>query len=121
MLLTKTLDVAKGSDNSPPSSHLLQLIIGLALASCTDELKSARGKEMALALTQNVPSLVKACQTNEAGFSQHSSKLVVSLRTLASLVQQHVVITSGPPVITTEEEKEAKHTHHHHKDKTDPR
>lgn len=118
-LMTETLD-AKQEDKSPPSIYVLQLVLDLVLGSCTDELKSARGKEMALAFTKNLSSLVKVCQSNDSSFTKNCSKLVVSLRTLAGLVLQKREINCSPPSASTTEE-DSSHDHHHHKDKTDPR
>ncbi|KAL7543894.1 hypothetical protein ACHAXR_013387, partial [Thalassiosira sp. AJA248-18] len=117
-LMTKSLDAATGEETSPPSSYVLQLVIGLVLDSCTEELKSARGKEMALAFTKNIPSLVKACQANE---SSSLWKLVVSLRALASLVLQTRETNRGPALVAASEEDTEGARTHHHKDKTDPR
>ena len=120
-LMIKSFDVRKDSDTSLPSSYVLQLVVDLVLDSCTEELKSARGKEMVLAFTKNLPSLVRSCQSKESNFSQHCSKLVVSLRTLASLLQKRD-INHGPPLVSaTEEENDGTAMPHHQKDKTDPR
>jgi hypothetical protein len=117
-LTATSLGATKNDDTSPPSSHVLQLILDLVLDSGTEELKSARGKEMVLAFTQNIPSLVEVCQSNESNFSRHSSKLVISLRTLSSLVLEKHDLKA--PVVAASEEDHGHH-HHHHKDKTDPR
>ena len=118
-LMTKSFDASKESDNTLPSSYVLQLVVDLALESCTEELKTARGKEMVVAFTKNLPNLVRICQSKESSFLQHRSKLVVSLRTLASLLQKRD-IHSGPSLASTmEEEKDV--TAHNQKDKTDPR
>ena len=115
-LMTKSFDASKESDNTLPSSYVLQLVVDLVLESCTEELKTARGKEMVVAFTKNLPNLVRICQSKE---SKHCSKLVVSLRTLASLLQKRD-IHSGPSLASTmEEEKDV--TAHNQKDKTDPR
>ncbi len=123
-LITNSLDVSD-EGTSPPSIHVLQLVLDIVLASCNEELKCARGKEMALALTKNLPNLVKACQSDQANSSVSRSKIVASLRTLASLVHNKREINCGPPsvVATVEEETHGQHHHHHHhhKDKTDPR
>mmetsp|Transcript_5230 Transcript_5230/g.11836 ORF Transcript_5230/g.11836 Transcript_5230/m.11836 type:complete len:3618 (-) Transcript_5230:38-10891(-) len=121
--ITKSLDARNDEEEiSPPSSYVLQLVLNLVLGSCIEELKSARGKEMALAFTKNLPNLVKACQSNESNFSIHCNKLVVSLRTLSALVLQKREINCGHPfVAAAEDEKDGAHAHHHHKDKTDPR
>jgi len=120
-LITESFDVAKDEESCPPSSHVLQLVIDVVLDSCTDELKSARGKEMALAFTKNIPSLVKICRSNDSSFSLHCSKLVVSVRTLASLILQKREINRDPHLVAgSEDEKDGAHSHHN-KDKTDPR
>jgi len=121
-LMTKSFDATKDGENFPPSSHVLQLVVDLVINSRTEELKSARGKEMVFAFTKNIPCLVRACLSNESSFSQHCSKLVVSLRTLASLVLQKRELNCDPPLVAlTDEEKDSTGTNNHHKDKTDPR
>ena len=122
-LMTQSLDARKDKEEtSLPPSPVLQLVLDLVLGSCTDELKTARGKEMALAFTKNLPALVKVCRTNESNFSKHCSKLNICLRTLAGLVLQKREINRAlPSVASAEDEKDGVRTHHHHKDKTDPR
>jgi hypothetical protein len=115
-LMTKTLDANAKDQTSPPSMHVLQLILEIVLGSCTEELKAARGKEMALAFTQNMETLVKVCRSSDFNFSQYCSKLVVSLRTLAGLVLQNREISRE----TTLDGVDDAH-HHNHKNKTDPR
>ena len=128
-LLTKSLAAKKDGGSSsipPPSNYLLQLILDLVLGmSCTEELKSTRGKEMALAFTKNISNLVEVCLSNDSGFSQNCSKMVISLRTLAGLVLQKQELHCGPPLVeavSDDDEKEGMRAHHrHNKDKTDPR
>ena len=126
-LLTKSLAAKDGGGSSvpPPSNYLLQLILDLVLGmSCTEELKSTRGKEMALAFTKNISNLVEVCLSNDSGFSQNCSKMVVSLRTLAGLVLQKQELHCGPPLVeavSDDDEKEGTRGHRHNKDKTDPR
>ena len=122
-LITKSLDTENSKDNvssSPISSQLIVLLLDLVLSAPSEELKSARGKEMALALTKNLPSLVQVCTSSETSFSEHCSKIVRVLHTLSGLVLQKKVLHRGPPLI--EDEKEPPRALHHHKsDKTDPR
>jgi len=123
-LMTKSFDARSTTEeSSPPSVYVLQLILDVVLGSCTEELKVARGKEMALAFTQNLARLVKLCQTSDSKFSQHCSKLVVSLRTLAGLVRQNREIIHVPLLFaTSDDEKDGVNMlHSNHKSKTDPR
>ena len=117
-LMTKTLDVNDKDQTSPPSIHVLQLILEIVLGSRTEELKAARGKEMALAFTQNMETLVKVCRSSDFNFSQYCSKLVVSLRTLAGLVLQNREISRETTLVV--DGVDDAH-HHNHKNKTDPR
>jgi E3 ubiquitin-protein ligase UBR4 len=123
-LMTKSFDASNTTEeSSSPSVYVLQLILDVVLGSCTEELKAARGKEMALAFTQNLASLVKLCQTSDSKFSQHCSKLVVSLRTLAGLVRQNREIIHVPTLVATaDDEKDGVGMFNpNHKSKTDPR
>jgi hypothetical protein len=123
-LMTKSFDASNTTEeSSSPSVYVLQLILDVVLSSCTEELKAARGKEMALAFTQNLASLVKLCQTSDSKFSQHCSKLVVSLRTLAGLVRQNREIIHVPTLVATaDDEKDGVGMFNpNHKSKTDPR
>lgn len=123
-LMTKSFDASNTTEeSSPPSVYVLQLILDVVLGSCTEELKAARGKEMALTFTQNLASLVKLCQTSDSKFSQHCSRLVVSLRTLAGLVCQNREIIHAPLLFATaDDEKDGVGMFNpNHKSKTDPR
>lgn len=127
-LFTKLLSLVDGTFDSetnisPPSRDLVQLILDLVIGSCTEDTKTARGHEAALAFTKNVPCQIKECQTDESNPSMHFSKLIVSLRALTSLVLQDRDTKRDPTVGTTmEEEMDAAGTSHPiSKDKTDPR
>ncbi len=121
-LMTKTLDANAMDETSPPLMYVLQLILDIVLGSCTEELKAARGKEMALAFTQNLSNLVKVCRSSDFKFSQICTrKLVLSLRTLAGLVLQNREI-SREATLAVEDKDWVDDTHHHNnKNKTDPR
>lgn len=128
-LITKSFN----ADNNTVSisSYLLQLIINLAIGTmCTEEIKCANAKEMAIAFSEHLPTLVDTSLSNDAGFERLNDKLVICLRTLAGLVLQKQNVYTGPPLVavTAMDDKEDtrshhhhQHHHHHHKDKTDPR
>lgn len=120
-LMTKSFDASNTTEESPPSVFVLQLILDVVFGSFTEELKAARGKEMALAFTQNLASLVKLCQTSDSKFSQHCSKLVVSLRTLTGLVRQNRQIMHVPTATADDEKDGVGMFNPNHKSKTDPR
>ena len=121
-LITNTLDANANDETSPPSMHVLQLILQIVLGSCTEELKAARGKEMALAFTQNLPDLlVKVCRSSDFIFSQYCSKLVASLRTLACLVLQNREISRETALVVEEKDGVDDAHRQNHKNKTDPR
>lgn len=127
-LFTKLLSLVEGTlgaetNISPPSRDVLQLILDLVFGSCTEDTKTARGYEAALAFTKNVPCHIKACQSDESDPSVHFSKLIVSLRALTCLVVQDRDIKRDPTVGTAmEEEMDPSGTSHSiSKDKTDPR
>jgi hypothetical protein len=120
-LMAKTLDASAKDGTSPPSLCVLQLLLEIVFGSCTEDLKAARGKDMALAFTKKLPNLVEACRSSDFKFSQNCSKLVVCLRTLVGLVVQNQ--DSRSLLLTTsDEERDVVDAHYHnHKKKTDPR
>lgn len=120
-LITDTLDAETNS--SPPSRDVLQLVLNLVLGSCKDDIKTARGNEAASAFTKNLPRLVKkACQLDDSN-SSILYKIIVSLRTLTSLVVQDGDMKRDPTANTvTEGDVDTAGTGHRiSKDKTDPR
>lgn len=126
-LMTKTLDANNKDETSPPSIYVLQLILDIVLGSCTEELMAARGKEMALAFTQNLPNLIEACLLSDSKLSQYCSKLVVCLRTLAGLVLQSREISHFPLLVSSADGADSfidgvdAHDHTPKNNKTDPR
>jgi hypothetical protein len=122
-LMTKTLDASAKDETPPPSIYVLQLLLEIVFGSCTEDLKAARGKDMALAFTKKIPNLVEVCRSSDYKFSQNCGKLVMCLRTLVGLVVQSQEISRNLLLITTsDEERDAVDAHYHNpKKKTDPR
>ena len=120
-LIEGTLDA--GTNNSPPSRDVLQLILDLVIGSCTEDIKIARGNEAAMAFAKSLPCQIKACQLDESNSSMQFCKLIVSLRALTSLVVQDRDIKCDPTVVAVMEEgmDAASTSHCVSKDKTDPR
>ncbi|KAL7555193.1 hypothetical protein ACHAWF_018842 [Thalassiosira exigua] len=117
-MMIRSLSATEGKETPLPSSHVLQLVINIVLDSDL-HLKYSRAKEMARAIFHNITSLAKLCQS-DGGFAKHSSKLVVCMRTLSSLIlQKREIGRDMAQAATHDEERDG--AQHHHKDKTDPR
>ena len=120
-LAASSLVALEDQDTPSPSYYVLQLVIDIVLNSDTEELKVTRGNQLVLAFTKNMQSLIKSCQSCESSLTKKSRiKMVVCVRTLASLVMQKNEINFEPPLISSVNERNGE-AHTHHKDKTDPR
>ena len=107
------------SQSEPPSMYVLQLAVDLVLNATTDELMSSRGKEMVGALTKHLKSLVERCQSDPANLSRDTcTKIVISLRSLTSLVLARRDVMSRKFPLETKGKSSCRSRH---KDKTDPR
>jgi len=104
------------SQSEPPSMHVLQLAVDLVLNATTDELKASRGKEMVVALTKHLKSLIEGCPSDAEVPPDACTKIVMSLRSLTSLVlaRRDIMSRKFPP------ETKGKPSSRQ-KDKTDPR
>jgi len=117
---SRSINTVEYCDSPPLSCHVLQLLLDIALKSDTEEMKITRGKQMAASFSENILGLMKLCQSVEPNISkQERVKLVLCIRSLASLLlQRHEVSTDPSPVSYVDEiscESPAR------KDKTDPR
>lgn len=92
-----------------PSHHLFHLVLSMIHGSKTEKLRASRGKEMLKSITDSLRGLL-----NEK--DMHTSKVVVLLRALSSLVTKKTNIEQGPLIKTTATKEKDKH-----KSKTDPR
>jgi|SaaInl74LU_5_DNA_1037368.scaffolds.fasta_scaffold04256_2 hypothetical protein len=96
--------------------HVLQLAVDLVLNATTDELKASRGKEMVVALTKHLKNLIEGCPSDAEVPPDACTKIVMSLRSLTSLVlaRRDIMSRKFPP------ETKGKPSSRQ-KDKTDPR
>ena len=96
--------------------YVLQLAVDLVLNATTDELKASRGKEMVGALTKHMKSLIEGCSVDTGVPRNTCKKIVMSLRSLTSLVLARRDIMSRKFSLETKGK-----SRNRNKDKTDPR
>eukprot|EP00986_Skeletonema_menzelii_P020623 scaffold31847_cov131-Skeletonema_menzelii.AAC.1 len=104
------------SQSEPTSMYVLQLAVDLVLNATTDELKASRGKEMVGALTKHLKGLIEGCPTDAEVPRNTCTKIVMTLRSLTSLVLARRDIMSRKFTLETKGKPSSRQ-----KDKTDPR
>lgn len=117
---SRSLNIVEYCDSPPLSCHVLQLLLDIILKSDTEELKIARGKQMAASFSENILGLMKLCQSIEPNISKQARvKLVLCIRSLASLLLQRHEVSSDPSPVSYVDEISCESPAR--KDKTDPR
>ncbi len=96
--------------------YVLQLAVDLVLNAKTDELKASRGKEMVGALTKHLKSLIEGCSSDAELPRDTCTKIVMTLRSLTSLVLARRDIMNRKFSLETKGKSNSRQ-----KDKTDPR
>jgi hypothetical protein len=114
--LLHSLSRSFGSKDPIPSRHLIQLVLSVIHGSRSEKLRIDRGQEMLKTMTDSLRGLLDANVVN-------TSKIVLCLRTLSSLVMKKTSIDQAPslPFVKNARGNVKDTRGRHHKDKTDPR
>ena len=96
--------------------YVLQLAVDLILNATTQELKASRGKEMVAAFTKNLGGLIEEDPSNVKLPRDVCTKIIMSLRSLTSLVLERRDIMTRKFSLETKGK-----SRNRNKDKTDPR